>query len=106
MFETISAVIFTCRPYSFKNKKREDLALPDGETAVVWWPPPQRNIETHVGGFNGASGGKTEGKKRLWVCLPGGMTHGDTFYLHGAEEAGLFEVFKPPWIILNHLELS
>ena len=111
MLETIMAVLFTPRPSSFRNKSREEVPLPDGEKAllrhnprpqpntltlpllgmavkaVVWWPsPPSKKEEDQErAGNSGVEVEKRHEKRKLWVCLPGGMTHGDTFYLHGAE---------------------
>jgi hypothetical protein len=77
---------------SESRRVTEVVVCPDGEEAVVWWSAPKPSA---------AADGAQES---IWVVLPGGMTSGDTFYVHDAASSGVFGssrwcVFHNPGIV-------
>ena len=95
------------RPDDFHSLVLEETIAKDGESFAVWWP---RKFAPVGGEGEAKSNEETTGStaiksRRLWIILPGGMNHGDSFYAHKAVAAGLFKddehwsIFHNPGII-------
>lgn len=70
----------------------EEVKFPDGEVSQIWWGPGCRPVQGDLRARN------------IWVIIPGGMTHGDCFYIRDAIRSGalgqqLWCIFHNPGVV-------